>query len=137
MGARMPIKPHQASKHNHTDSSTTGQHFETIAARYLARIGFKLVERNYRCPMGEIDLVMLDRDTLVFVEVKYRKNANYGRSVEQVGPRKQRKLRNSALAYIAAHPRYARSALRFDIVGISPSDGELTIEWISNALETF
>ncbi len=79
---------------------------------------------------------MLDGDSLVFVEVKYRKNNWHGESIEQVTRRKREKLMKSALLYLAGSRRYGDYPCRFDIVGIAPSGTAESVEWIKNALET-
>ena len=77
---------------------------------------------------------MLHGDTLVFVEVKYRRQQDYGNSIEQVTGRKQRKLLNSALLYVASHPHLQHRGWRLDIVGISGSGNEQVFQWLQNAL---
>jgi putative endonuclease len=115
---------------------TTGQHFENFALEYLEARGLRLVERNFHCPLGEIDLIMYDGNTLVFVEVKFRQRSHYGESAEQVTHRKKQKLINSALLYLSRHAQYANVPCRFDVVGISPGQGSAAaVNWISNALE--
>ncbi len=79
---------------------------------------------------------MHDRNTLVFIEVKFRQRSHYGDSVEQVTHRKKKKLINSALMYLSRHAQYANVPCRFDVVAISPGQGSAaTVNWISNALE--
>lgn len=115
--------------------TTTGQLYEDHALDYLKTRGLRLVERNYHCPMGEIDLIMLDADMLVFIEVKYRRRSDYGNSIEQVTYRKRQKLVNSALLYLSSHPRYTNAPCRFDVVAISPGPDAPEVNWISNAME--
>lgn len=118
------------------NTSTTGKKYETLAEHYLRSQGLRSIERNFNCPQGEIDLIMLDKDTLVFIEVKYRRSASYGSNVEQVNHHKKKKLRNAALAFISQNSRYTQSPCRFDILGISPgTNGTDDINWIRNALE--
>lgn len=94
-----------------------GDRGEQIALRFLERLGYVLVERNYRTRYGEIDLVMSDREALVFVEVKLRRSSSHGEPVEFVGPSKQAKLRATAEQYLADLEADFEEA-RFDIVGI-------------------
>ena len=117
-----------------------GRHAEALAARYLVRSGMKLVQKNFHCPMGEIDLIMLDQDAIVFVEVKYRSNKRFGHGMEFVDQRKQRKLRNTALVYLQRHPRYASLAQRFDVIDVAPKSSpaapnNMEINWLKNALQ--
>jgi putative endonuclease len=90
------------------------------------------VDRNFRSRGGEIDLIMRDGRTLVFVEVRYRRDAAFGGAVASVDPRKQRKLRAAARAYIQRHPGCAREPMRFDIVGIEGDGAEP--QWLQDAL---
>ncbi len=94
-----------------------GDRGERIAARHLRSLGYRIIRRNYRCPMGEIDLIALDGDTVVFVEVKTRSGRGFGEPEEAVGPRKQRKLRDVAVSYIKS-TRGPMPAVRFDVVSI-------------------
>lgn len=105
---------------------------EATAERYLAQKGLMFIQRNFRTKMGEIDLIMQDKDTLVFVEVRYRKNASFGGAIASVDRRKQMKLIRTAQYYLAWHEKYAKMPCRFDIVGVSELE---KIEWIKNAFE--
>jgi putative endonuclease len=95
-----------------------GHKAEDTACAYLERQGLRLLARNYRCPHGEIDLVMDHDNTLVFVEVRYRKNGMYGTALESVDARKQAKIRATAEHYLQRHGAAARRACRFDIVAL-------------------
>lgn len=110
-----------------------GRSGEQSAERYLCGKGLLLVARNHRCVQGEIDLVMRDGETLVFVEVRRRKNADYGSPLETVSAAKQRKLIAAAQHFIASEKISSRQALRFDVVGIVSDGAGETIEWIRNA----
>ena len=94
-----------------------GDRGERIAARHLRGLGYRVIGRNYRCPMGEIDIIARDGDTVVFVEVKTRSGREFGEPEEAVGPRKRRKLRDVALCYIKSR-RAPMPAVRFDVVSI-------------------
>lgn len=78
---------------------------------------------------------MLDRGTLVFIEVKYRRHSQHGTSIEQVTRHKRKKLINSAQLFLACHKTYVNKPCRFDVVGISADGDTLAVNWISNALE--
>ena len=104
---------------------------EEQAKDYLQAQGLKWVESNYRCKMGEIDLVMFDRDCLVFVEVKARKNNSYGGALVSIGVQKQRKLIKTASLYLLVKKLHDKHPVRFDVVtieGVPPK-----IDWIKNA----
>jgi putative endonuclease len=109
-----------------------GDRGEDIALRHLTALGYSLVERNYRTRYGEIDLVMRDAGTLVFVEVKLRGGRGYGDPVEAVTERKQRAVREMAEQYLAdREPEFEEA--RFDVVGVLTSSGEVGIQHIQDA----
>ena len=108
-----------------------GRRGEAIAARHLVRSGLTIVERNWRCPQGEIDLVARDRDELVFVEVKTRSSVAYGHPLEAITPRKLARLRRLAGAWCLAHPD-ERASIRIDAVAvIAPRVGEIEVEHLA------
>lgn len=111
-----------------------GQEGERIAESYLRKKGYRVVERNYRCPVGELDLILLDRRVVVFVEVKTRSDDRFGAPLESVGPRKQQKMIKTALFFLSRHRLHNRDA-RFDVVGISYQGGEPMVEHVENAFE--
>lgn len=106
-----------------------GEVAEELAARYLARQGLRLLGRNYRVRGGEIDLICGDGDTLVFVEVRLRRNARYGGAGASVTPSKQRRLILAAQHYLQS---MGEQDCRFDCVLLSSLD-ESGLEWIKNA----
>ena len=110
-----------------------GRSGEQSAERFLSAKGLRLVARNHRCVQGEIDLVMRDGDTLVFIEVRQRKNVDYGSPLETVSAAKQRKLITAAQHFVASQKISSRQALRFDVIGIVSNGSDETIEWIQNA----
>ena len=115
------------------DAINKGKEAETAACRYLERRGMRLVTRNYRSRRGEIDLIMMDRENLVFVEVRYRRRSDFGSGAESVHPGKQKKLIACAYSYLQRHPESARRPGRFDVVSITPDRKGMHIQWIPNA----
>ena len=111
-----------------------GKEGERIAEQYLKRKGYKLVERNYRCSAGEVDLIVLDRRVIVFVEVKTRTGHGFGTPLEAVQPRKQRKMMQAAQFFLSQKKLHQRDA-RFDVIGISWPAREPVIEHVENAFE--
>lgn len=111
-----------------------GQEGERLAERYLQKKGYTLVERNYRCPAGELDLIVLDRRVVVFVEVKTRTGPGFGSPLEAVEFRKQRKMIQAAQFFLAEKRLQQRDA-RFDVVGVSWPGREPVVEHIENAFE--
>lgn len=107
---------------------------EDLALKKIKRLGYKLVVRNYRCPLGEIDIIARDGDCLVFLEIKTRKGRSTGYAKEAVDRRKRRQISKTALTYMKANDCYdVRS--RFDVVAISIKDGLEEIEIIKDAFE--
>ena len=99
------------------ESSRPGREGEDLACRHLERAGIAIVERNYRCRGGEIDIVARDGETIVFVEVKERGGSSHGAAVEAVTREKRRRLVRAARLYAATHG-LTESPLRFDVVSI-------------------
>jgi putative endonuclease len=111
-----------------------GKEGERVAEQYLKNKGYKLIERNYRCPLGELDLIVLDRRVVVFVEVKTRSGNGYGTPLEAVAFRKQRKMIQTAQYFLSEKKLHQRDT-RFDVVGISWPGREPEIEHVENAFE--
>lgn len=99
------------------EPSTLGREGEILARRYLERKGYSYLTGNFKRARGEIDLIMKDRDTLVFIEVKTRRNRRYGEPVESVGFTKQRHIKYGARVYVNSH-RITDTPIRFDVVEI-------------------
>ena len=109
--------------------ATRGEDAENLAGAFLQRAGLKLVARNYRCRFGEIDRIVRDGDTLVFVEVRMRSSDRYGGAAASVTAAKRARLLRAARHYLAkvAHA----PACRFDVVLVNGQDN--SIEWLKNA----
>ena len=111
-----------------------GQQSEAQALRYLRRRGLRLLERNYRCRQGEIDLIMRDGDVVVFIEVRYRGSRQFGGAAASVTHAKQQRIITAAQHCLAVNPSMAERACRFDVVAIEPAaDGASRIEWLRDA----
>jgi putative endonuclease len=111
-----------------------GQQFEQLALRYLQGQGLLLLARNYCCRVGELDLVLRERDTLVFVEVRYRRQSEFGSALESIGRGKQLRVIRAAQHFLQRHPHYADLCCRFDVVALDAEGfGDTRIEWIRNA----
>ena len=112
-----------------------GKQSEEIAAQFLLSKGYRILERNYRTPGGELDLITLDGDVLVFVEVKARRRMGFGEPAFAVDRRKQRHLIRASLFYLT-RKRIQNRSCRFDIVVIQETgDGRQRIDLIHNAFE--
>jgi putative endonuclease len=112
-----------------------GQAWERVAERHLRGNGLKTLTRNYLCRGGEIDLVMMDGDTLVFVEVRYRRTSTHGSGAESVTHAKQRRIALAANHYLAARNVPPSLRCRFDIVSISGNPGAQEVDWIRSAFD--
>ena len=109
-----------------------GRRGERAAERYLRRIGYRIVARNFRAAGAEIDLVAIDGETLVFVEVKTRSSRAAGGPEEAVDERKQKQMRRAAEAF-ARRYRADEIEMRFDIIAVDASGKRLEIELLRNA----
>lgn len=115
-------------------SSKIGREGEAIAIEYLRKNGYRIVEQNYRCRLGEIDIVAVDRKTICFIEVKRRSTDAYDRPEVAVHKRKQRKLSRVALHFLKKRGLLHVRA-RFDVVAIRRKGEENEVEHIRNAFE--
>jgi putative endonuclease len=116
-----------------SSSQSAGQRAEDSALAYLQRQGLRLVQRNYRCKSGEIDLIMDDGLGLIFVEVRYRRSDRFGGALESIDGRKRARLVAAASHYLAVKRIDRRS--RFDVVALSPRYGQLTVQWLKDAFQ--
>ncbi|MFO1436275.1 MAG: YraN family protein [Gammaproteobacteria bacterium] len=117
-----------------------GRRAEALAESHLQHHGLKTLARNHRFARGEIDIVMLDGSTVVFVEVRYRKRSDYGSASESVFDIKQRRLIMAAQHFLQAQSKYSNLPCRFDVAIVSAAaDGTLqegaAVEWIRDAFQ--
>jgi len=115
-----------------------GEYTENLACQYLENKGFKLIEKNFNCRVGEIDLIMQDNDSLVFIEVRYRRSNNFGSGAESITASKQSKLIKTASLYLQQHAKLNKYPARFDVVSITgfiETDDldNINFDWIENA----
>jgi putative endonuclease len=113
---------------------TFGKAGEDLVVRYLKKKGYKVLERNYTCPMGEIDIIARDKKTIVFVEVKTRRSLSYGSARLAITPHKQRKISMTALYYLKCNCQMDQDA-RFDVVTVQSARGKQEIDLIQNAFD--
>lgn len=114
-------------------AAAVGTRLERTAERYLSRRGLRTLARNYRCRGGELDLVMRHGESIVFVEVRYRRSRAYGSAGESVDWRKQQRLLRAAEHYLARHGEQGRCPCRFDVVAIHGPPEALELDWIEGA----
>lgn len=110
-----------------------GYAYEKLAEKYLCQQGYKIKSRNFRIRKGEIDLIALDNNTLVFVEVRFRKNSLYGSPEETITRQKQTRIILTAQHYMTKFNLWNTNA-RFDVITIQPTaGGDFKINWLKNA----
>lgn len=133
-------KAHPKQKNNpyKNNSYYKGLAIEKIAAQYLQSQGFTLLQQNFHCPYGEIDLIAKNSTDLVFVEVRYRKNQEYGHPAETITFFKQQKVILAAQYYLAKNDWASTLPCRIDVIALtgklnSKING-VNIEWIQNAI---
>jgi len=112
-----------------------GEAAEALACTYLQQQGLTLIEQNYRCRGGEIDLIMSHSNSTVFVEVRYRRSTRFGSGAESVDYRKQQKLIHAAHHYLQQNPKQANKPARFDVVSIQMQGDTPSIDWIRDAFQ--
>ena len=116
------------------DTQVVGSGAERTAEQYLRKRGFRPLARNFRCRLGEIDLIALHEHELVFVEVRYRGPGSLSRAGLTVDLHKQRKLIRTAALFISRRPQFAMCVMRFDVVAIDVDKYDVqTVEWIRDA----
>ena len=112
-----------------------GQHGEDLAVEFLQRQGYKILERNFRNKLGEVDIIALDEGVICFIEVKTRRTALCGTPFEAISRPKQFKLARLALSYLK-YKRLLERPARFDVMAVSPNAGEAEqVEIIKNAFD--
>ena len=113
-----------------------GREAEAYALRHLQQHGLQLIAQNWLCKRGELDLVMLDGDTVVFVEVRYRRHSAWGGALESVDFRKQEKLILAAQLFLQKETRWADAACRFAVVAVEGNaKSGSPLNWIKHAFE--
>jgi len=115
------------------NSRQAGARWEKIAESFLSAQGLKLLHRNFSSRMGEIDLIMEDDKTLVFIEVRYRANHRHGSGAESITAHKQGRISRTAAWYLVKNPSRAEQFCRFDVISVDPQKNNHGIDWIQNA----
>jgi len=108
-----------------------GEKSEQLACQYLLKQGLHLVDKNFRCKYGELDLIMKDSETLVIVEVRFRKSNKYGGALESISKKKQSRIITTTQYFISSNK--INSQVRFDVITMS---SDTDINWIKNAFQT-
>ncbi|BDX02605.1 MAG: YraN family protein [Marinomonas sp.] len=110
-------------------SKNNGQKAEQVAEKHLLKEGLRFIERNFFCRMGEIDLIFLDKDTYVFIEVRYRANAMHGSAAESLSTAKLKKVRNSAALWLQKNSK-EHHASRFDAILFDEKIDSQHLTWL-------
>ena len=113
-------------------TTALGDEAEDVALRHLVSNGCRLIVAKYRSRIGEIDLIVEDKGTLVFVEVRYRSDTSRGTGAETITATKQRRIIRTAEYFLINHKQYQDSACRFDVISMSDSVND-SIDWIKRA----
>lgn len=117
-----------------TSSSSKGQLTENFAEQYLSKQGLTLIERNFHSRQGEIDLIMLDGNTYVFIEVKYRKSKEFGGAIAAVSASKQKKIKQCITFYLhQSSLNEYNTPCRVDVVALEGDITQPDVTWLKNA----
>ena len=120
-----------------TDALNIGKAAELYAQDYLTQAGLSTISTNWSCRFGEIDLIMLEQDTVVFVEVRYRKSARFGGALDSVDTYKRAKLITTAEHFLNENPQWLEHSCRFDVITAHQSSTQdMTLDWIQDAFES-
>jgi len=115
-------------------SQSKGQITEEFAKQYLLAQGLTFVDSNVHCRRGEIDLIMQERDTLIFIEVKYRKNSLFGGAISAVSPSKQQKIKHCVAFFLHKHDlNEYNTPCRFDVIALEGDINQPKVTWLKNA----
>ena len=102
---------------------------------YLAKQGGKLLERNYHCRFGEVDIIAIEANTILFIEVRYRKNEKYMSVVETINQKKCNKIVMTSQYYLTQHKRYRNCQFRYDVITMTGELDRAEITWIKDAFQ--
>ncbi len=122
---------------NRFERGYSGGFAEELVVRFLKEKGYKIIERNFRCPVGEIDIISQKDEYICFVEVRSRTDLTYGKPYESITFPKQKRISKTARYFIALNPHYNNKySFRFDVASVVFSDNnEYTVEYIEGAFE--
>jgi len=116
------------------ENISLGKTSEEAAVKFLKNQGYRILARNYRCFLGEIDIIAKDKDTFCFIEVKSRSSDRFGLPQEAVSQNKRRRIIQTALVYLKEKNLLERKA-RFDVIALRHEAGEISFDLIKNAFE--
>lgn len=116
-----------------TSKTSLGRFGEELAREYLRKKKQNIVDHNFRCPLGEIDIVVRKNKAYHFIEVKYRRSADYGLPQDSVVKHKQQRIRNSAIIWLKRRHLPLDSEIHFDVMAITEQAGKIKYEYITDA----
>ena len=108
---------------------------EDLVCKYLISQGLRIISRNFRCRQGEIDIIARDKEYLCFMEVKFRKNSEFGQPQEAVNISKQRKISKVSKYYLYSKNLSFDTPIRYDVIAVSVNEGIKSVKWIKNAFD--
>lgn len=117
------------------NSRAQGNQLESLAADFLVQQGCKIIQRNFSCKLGEIDIIAKDKNVLCFVEVRYRKRASHGGAIASVDKKKQHKIIRTADFYLQINKLTHKVACRFDVLAIQNNFNAASSQWIKQAFD--
>jgi len=112
---------------------SSGAYWEERASQLIASNGATVIARNYTSRFGEIDLIALDNERLVFIEVRYRRHSHFGSALSSVSPSKQQKVLMTAQIFLASHEDYCNLYCRFDIIAFDGPRDSVSARWLKGA----
>ena len=112
---------------------SSGAYWEQRARQLIVSRGATVIARNYTSRFGKIDLIVLDRERLSFIEVRYRSRSNFGSALASVSPVKQQKVLMTAQMFLASHENYCNRYCRFDIIAFDGPRGSVSAQWLKGA----
>ncbi len=122
-------------------TNNKGAQAENLALSFLQDQGLKLIERNYACRSGELDLIMLDGESLIFIEVRLRTNNNFGGAAGSITRTKRQRLEKTALHFLQSHPVFSHRLCRFDLICLTSAQSnndehhQKPIEWLKGVFQ--
>jgi putative endonuclease len=116
-----------------SNRTSLGRFGEELAREHLRRQKYNIVDRNFRCPLGEIDIVARKNKSFHFIEVKYRRSRDYGLPQDSVVKRKQHRIRNAAIVWLKNRYLPLDSEIHFDVLAITEQAGKTEYEYIEDA----
>ena len=130
----VPDSPEIVSASVRINKTSLGKFGEELAREYLRKKKLNIIDHNFRCPLGEIDIIVRENKAFRFIEVKYRRGIEYGLPQDSVIKRKQQRIRNAAVIWLKNRHLPLNSEIHFDVLAITEQAGKTKYEYIQDAL---